>query len=161
MRISRNQMLMTMAVIASQRSTCSRANVGTVIAVAGRVVATGYNGAPAGMPHCDHACPCQSFTPPPRGKEYLVDGTDHTEQCPIKPCTRAVHAESNAIAFAAKFGVPTFGGELFTTMAPCVPCSQIIINAGISSVWYWKPYRDMSGVTLLSRAGVTAGIVNA
>jgi len=150
-RPSRHEVLMRQAQIVAERSTCSRAHVGAVIAHDGRVVAQGYNGAPAGMPHCSHECKC----------ELLPDEDDeHAVWCPMgtpspRHCKISVHAEVNAIAFAAKHGVATAGAVLFTTMAPCLPCSQLIINAGIIGVVYSKPYRYDEGIMLMMDAGLS------
>jgi dCMP deaminase len=129
MRRSRDQMLMMMAEAASGRSTCSRLHVGTVIARENRAISTGYNGTPAGLPHCEHG------------------DTD-------SPCEAAVHAEANAIIFAARYGVPVEGAELFTTHMPCLACSSLIINAGIRRTVWLYDYRDPSGVQLLNGAHV-------
>lgn len=98
----------------------------------GRVLVTGYNGAPSKVAHCDHT---------------NNDG----------PCTVAVHAEANAISFAAKHGVRLDGAELHCLLSPCLSCAQLIINAGITRVVYTSAYRDLSGVRLLVKAGVTIG----
>jgi dCMP deaminase len=66
----------------------------------------------------------------------------------------AVHAEANAIAYAARAGVRVEGGQLATTLAPCLNCSMLIINAGISRVIFKERHRDMSGVELLDNGGV-------
>lgn len=131
-RITREEMLMGMAHIASLRGTCSRGKVGVVIAKDGRVLSTGYNGAPAGMPHCtaDNHPPITST------------------------CSLSMHAEANAIAYAAREGVRVIGADLYTTFSPCVPCAMLIVNAGISRVVYLKEYRIPDGLDLLSRAGV-------
>jgi dCMP deaminase len=150
-RPTRDQMLMRQAQIVAERSTCARAHVGVVIAHDGRVVSQGYNGAPAGMAHCDHTCPCtRGFEDDPGPGEIPL----HTDGCPMKPCTRAVHGEANAIAFAARHGVATNGATLFTTLAPCPACAQLIINAGIVRVVFAKPYRFDAGINLLMDAGV-------
>jgi dCMP deaminase len=152
-RPTREETLMRQAEIVAERSTCSRAHVGVVIAHEGRIVSQGYNGAPAGMDHCSHDCSC--------GLDY--DPTDvedeHLTSCPVGASTRtgckvSVHAEANAIAFAAKHGVATGGAVLFTTMAPCLACAQLIINAGIMRVVYARPYRFDEGLQLLIEAGV-------
>lgn len=151
-RPTRDETLMRQAQIVAERSTCDRAHVGVVIAHNGRVVSQGYNGAPAGMPHCDHTCPCT------KGFEWSqLDGDPtilHTFGCPMKPCTLAVHGEANAIAFAARYGVATDGAVLFTTLAPCPTCAQLIINAGIVRVVFAKPYRFDLGINLLMDAGL-------
>lgn len=143
---------MTQAQIIAERSTCSRASVGVVIAQDARVVSQGYNGAPAGMPHCDHTCDCASQFATASMHNLT---TIHSPGCAkTSACTAAVHAEANAIAFAAKHGVATGGAHLFTTLAPCLPCSQLIINAGIVRVVYFVAYRERAGISLLASANI-------
>lgn len=144
---NRDGFAMEVARIVEDQSTCSRNHVGAVIALDGRVIGTGYNGAPAGMPHCDHTCVCNQDYP-----DY--DSPD----CPAeKPCRVAVHAEANVIAFCAKHGLRTAGATLYTTLSPCYACAQLIINAGLVRVVFDRVYRDASGVELLMSAGVTLG----
>lgn len=131
MRPSSEQVLMLVAQSMAFRSTCSRLHVGAVIAVDRRILSTGYNGTPAGMPHCVHQ----------------VDGT-----APDRFCLNAVHAEANAIAFAAKHGVPVAGATLFTTHSPCQSCALLIINSGIVEVMYNEQYRDATPLDTLKRA---------
>lgn len=123
---------LAVAEIVADASTCSRLHVGAVLVYARRIISTGYNGSPSGMPHCRH------------DPEGTIQG----------PCTKAVHAEVNAIAFAAKNGVSTDGSYLYTTDSPCINCAALIINAGIKEVKYGRKYRDSSGLELLERAGV-------
>jgi dCMP deaminase len=150
-RPGRTEMLMRQAEIVATRSTCTRAQVGAVIAHDGRVVSQGYNGAPAGMQHCNHTCVCNGSGVPAR--VVPIDG--HLDTCALKaPCTVAVHAEANAIAFAARHGVATNDAALYTTLWPCLACAQLIINAGISRVYMLNEYRDDSGVALLRRSSV-------
>jgi dCMP deaminase len=134
MRRSRDQMLMMMAEAAAGRSTCSRLNVGAVIALDNRPISTGYNGAPAGVAHCDH-------------REH--QGVWNEGGCKI-----AVHAEANAIIFAARHGVAIAGAELFSTHEPCLACCNMIINAGITRVVFLHPYRDHAGLELLNSVGM-------
>lgn len=147
-RPTRDETLMIVAATFAKRSTCSRASVGVVIARDGRILVTGYNGSPAGMPHCDHTCNC--------GGVYTLPGEPggHDADCPAGPCKMAVHAEANAIAYAAKHGVRLEGSVMYTTYTPCVPCAQLIINAGITEVFAANAYRDMSGLNLLTMAGI-------
>lgn len=141
-RPSAEATLMGVAKLMADRSTCSRAHVGAVIATHGRIVSSGYNGTPAGLPHCDHTCNC--------------DGVPvHNLACnAVKPCPQAVHAEANAIAWAARMGVSTAGGHMFVTLSPCMPCAQLIISAGITQLSYIEAYRDFSGMSLLTGAGI-------
>jgi dCMP deaminase len=126
--------------------------VGVVVMRNHRILVSGYNGTPAGMPHCDHTCTC-----PPQFD--LTEAADrmgiHRDGCPAdSPCLTAVHAEANAIAYAARYGVTLDGTELYTTHAPCLACAMLIINAGVMRVCYGLPYRDGSGLHLLSAAGI-------
>lgn len=152
-RVSRYDMLMMMANVVSLRATCTRSQVGVIVALDSRPLVSGYNGAPSKMPHCDHTCKCKDTTP----TEFSWDPSGHTATCPANPsrgCDLVVHAEANAIAFAAREGVMLWTAVLFTTMAPCYNCAQLIINAGIVEVVYDKTYRDSSGLALLEQAGV-------
>jgi dCMP deaminase len=116
----------------AQRSTCPRRSVGAVIVKQKRILATGYNGAPSGMDHCtDVGC-------------LMVD--DH--------CVRSLHAEQNAIIQAAQFGVGTGGAEIYTTSSPCTTCAKMIINAGMTKVWYSEGYPDQTAFRFLEEAGV-------
>src|SRR5690606_10677028 len=130
-------MFMLMADIVSRRSTCLRKQVGAVIAKDHRVVSMGYNGAPSRMPHCLEVG-CLSF---------VGDEKD-------PGCQRAVHAEANAIAFAARQGIAVEGATLYVTLAPCLNCAKLIINAGIKRVVYGEPYRENKGIELLDMAGI-------
>jgi dCMP deaminase len=141
MRITRAEMLMQIAEIVAERGTCSRARVGAILVRDGRVLSTGYNGAPAGVDHCAHPCDCHS--------------DPHRDGCSTRrPCLVAVHAEINAITYAARFGVSTEGADLYTTLSPCVPCVHAIINSGIRRVVYLADYRTRDGIDLLGRSKV-------
>lgn len=158
MRPTRDKVLLDTAFLWAERSTCSRAHVGCVISTHGRMIAQGYNGAPAGMDHCDHQCDCGADCKdyrvkfrPPSVRKY----NEHHPECPaVQPCTISVHAEANAIAFAAKYGVKVEGAELHTTKVPCTNCAFLIINAGIARVVYKEDHRDMGGLTLLGAADI-------
>lgn len=144
----RDRWLMDLAKVVSQRGTCSRLQVGVVFSRRGRVISTGYNGAPSGLPHCNHICNC--FGSP-----------ECEAQCNSQqPCTEAEHAERNAIAFAARHGVALEGTEMHVTHMPCLACAMSIINAGIETVVYDNSYRDFSGVELLELAGITVVDLN-
>lgn len=133
MRISRDDMLMQIAQVVAKRGTCNRLQVGAVIALDGRIISTGYAGAPAGLPHCS------------------------PETCNVdNPCTRTVHAEAGAIAYAARSGIKVQGATLYCTHCPCIDCSKLIINSGILNVYYATPYRKTEGLELLISAGVGA-----
>ena len=126
--------LMSLALMVSKRSTCSRRQVGALAEKDGRVLVTGYNGAPSGFPHCIDREGCRLDE---RGG-----------------CLDAVHAEANLIAFAAKHGISLEGATVYTTCAPCLDCAKLLINAGIKKVLYLEEYRDTRGKDLLIQAGV-------
>ncbi len=132
MRISREQMFKEIVQIIAQRSTCKRASVGAILIKDYRIISTGYNGAPHGAQHC------------------LDAGCNETEN----GCDRTVHAEANAVAFAAKNGIATEGSSLYTTVAPCYTCAKLLINAGIDIVYFLNDYRNMDGLKILISCGV-------
>lgn len=152
-RPTRDEMLMAVAELVAERSTCDRLMVGAVIARSGRVLTSGYNGAPSGMAHCNHTCTCPTHGTSGRMIVRLVQD-HHEDGCPSGPCNNTIHAEANAIVFAARHGVATENAEMFITHAPCLVCARLIINAGIMGVMFLHEYRDMSGVQLLKSQAV-------
>lgn len=139
---------MKVALAWSEQSTCSRMSVGCVIALDGRTLSSGFNGAPRGMPHCNHECTCDP--------ETRQEWPGHHDDCHTGPdsCV-AVHAEANAIAFAARHGIALLGSTLYTTLTPCVKCAQLIVNAGIASVVWRTVYRDVAGLDLVVASGIS------
>lgn len=116
----------------AKRSTCDRARVGATIVKDRRILTTGYNGAPAGLPHCDEI------------GHLMID--NH--------CVRTLHAEQNAIIQAALHGVSVAGGTIYVTHQPCLTCAKMIINAGIIRVVYAGHYPDENAVAFLAEAKV-------
>lgn len=127
-RLSWHQYFMTITRQVAERSTCTRAKVGAVIVRDKNILATGYNGAPAGMPHCiDVGCLIyQSKTP---------DGEIEEN------CFRTIHAEINAIAQAAKNGSSIKDGSIYITHTPCIHCLKVLVNTGIKDIFYERPYK--------------------
>lgn len=129
LRITREALFMGVAELMAMRGTCERLSVGAVLVLDNRIISSGYVGSPPGEPHC-------------------ID-----EGCLIQPdkngCQRTIHAETNAILFAAKVGTPTLNSHLYTTHSPCIRCSQNILTAGIVKVTYKVGYRDTQGLELL------------
>lgn len=124
-------------------SSCYQKNrhVGAIIVKDKRVIATGYNGAPAGIQSCEEKGECL------RRKLNIESGTKH-ELC------FAVHAEQNAVIQAAKLGVNINGATLYCTHQPCVICAKIIINSGITRVVYKEGYPDDFSMLLFKEAKV-------
>ena len=136
-RPSWDEYFLEIAKVVATRSTCDRANVGAVIAKNKVILSTGYNGAPRGLPHCNDV-----------GHE-IVGGH----------CIRTAHAETNAIAQAAKNGTPIEGASIYLTISPCYDCFKIIVNAGIKEVvygnFYMSRYEASKAVlSLAKKAGV-------
>jgi dCMP deaminase len=116
----------------AKRSTCDRARVGAVIVKDKRILTTGYNGSPAGLPHCDEI------------GHLMVDGH----------CVRTLHAEQNAIIQGALHGVSVAGGTIYVTHQPCITCAKMIINAGIKRVICFDSYPDELARSFLEQAGI-------
>lgn len=128
-RPSWDEYFMEVANAIAKRATCDRGRSGCVIARDHQVLATGYVGAPSGLPHCDEAG---------HKLKRLVneDGTTSTH------CVRTVHAEQNAICQAARRGTPIKGATLYCRMTPCRSCAMMIINCGIVRVVCERRYHD-------------------
>lgn len=131
-----------LATVISLRSTCLRRPTGAVLLDENnRIIATGYNGAPPKLPHCDELGGCL------RQKLKVPSGKMH-ELC------RGIHAEENCILTAARGGKPTVGAKLFTTNFPCSICARHIIGAGIKEVVHLTSYEDEVSKKLLEQAGI-------
>jgi dCMP deaminase len=140
-RPSWDEYFMGIAKLTSERSTCLRRKVGAVIVKDKQVVATGYNGAPKGIAHCDEMGGCL------REKLGVPSGERH-ELC------RALHAEQNAIIQAATSGQSVDGATIYITHQPCVICAKMIINAGIRKIIVDEGYPDDLAVEILDEAGL-------
>jgi len=134
------QYFMDIAKLVSSRSTCLRRQVGAVLVKDKHIIATGYNGAARGLAHCSE-CGCL------RQEMNIPSGQRH-EMC------RGIHAEQNAIIQAALHGVSTAGSVLFCTDQPCVLCSKMLINAGISTIYFQGDYPDPLAKALLQEANI-------
>ncbi|MDF5713499.1 MAG: dCMP deaminase family protein [Rhizonema sp. NSF051] len=117
-----DEYFLMLAKLAATRSTCLAFPVGAVIVKNKQVVATGYNGSPSGSAHCT-------------AQGYCYPGLSSCDASKTLP-SRAVHAEANAIAQAAKHGISTEGASIYVTLEPCLSCLKLIISAGIKEVFY-------------------------
>ena len=133
-----DEYFMEIAIVVAKRSTCLRNQVGALFVKNKRILTTGYNGAPAGLDHCD-VVGC--------AREGVQSGTRH-ELC------RAVHAEQNAIIQAAMHGISIEGATLYCTHQPCILCAKMMINARISRVVYAESYPDGTALQFLKQAGI-------
>ena len=140
-RPSWDEYFMAIAGQVSGRSTCLRRHTGAVIVLDKRILATGYNGVPAGLRHCEEVG-CL------REQRNIPSGSHH-ELC------RGIHAEQNAVIQAAKHGIAMDGATAYCTHQPCVLCAKILVNAGIVDIVYREPYPDPLSEELLAEAGIT------
>ena len=115
------------------RATCSRKAVGAVLVKDKLILATGYNGAPAGLRHCDH-----------------TDGRDLLNG----HCARSTHAEQNAIVQAARHAIGIEGATLYCSNNPCLTCTKLLINAGVVRIVYEEEYPDTLAFELLRESGI-------
>lgn len=151
-RISRDTMFTMICQVVAQRSTCWRSQVGAVIVKEGRVVSMGYNGPVSGMPACEDL---PNVLECPTEETFSLWKENHPLMCQEAGCTRSLHAETNAIAFAARAGVAVEGCIMYCTMSPCINCAKVIVNSGIKKLVYMEEYRDTTGLDLLKSAGIT------
>jgi dCMP deaminase len=140
-RPSWDQYFMTITRQVAERSTCLRAKVGAVIVRDRSILATGYNGSPAGLPHCLEAG-CLIY------ESRTPDG--EIEQ----NCYRTIHAEINAITQAARNGSAIRDAVIYVTHTPCIHCMKVLINTGISTVYYDRPYKLPTVAELLGYAKI-------
>jgi len=120
---------MDLAANLSKRSHCVKIKVGAVITKDTRIVSLGYNGPPAGTHNCD--------------EEWPVEGCPRSSK---GSCSLALHAEENAVLYAAKNKVSLEGAALYITLSPCLPCARMIFTTGIKKVFYQKSYAEFKGI---------------
>ena len=127
--------------LVATRSTCLRRQVGAIIVKERNILATGYNGVPSGISHCD-ATGCI------RERLRIPSGERH-ELC------RGLHAEQNAIVQAARHGINIDGATLYCTTMPCIICTKMIINAGINAIVYGEGYADELAREMITESGIS------
>ncbi len=124
-----NEIYMNLASNLALRSHCVKQQVGAVLTKDTRIVSLGYNGPPAGTHNCDEEWPETGCARDRKGSCYL-----------------ALHAEANAILYAAKNKVDLEGSTLYVTLSPCLPCARIILSVGIKQVFYLNSYAAYKGI---------------
>jgi len=138
-RESWDDYFMKLTALVASRSTCLRRHIGALLVREQRILATGYNGAPPGLPHClDTGCLRQQM--------HIPSG-ERSELC------RAVHAEQNALLQCARFGLPTEGATLYCTHFPCSHCVKSLLSVRIWRIVYGEDYEDVLAKDLLEQAG--------
>lgn len=133
-RPSWDEYFMATAVLLASRSSCDRLHVGCVLVTAGenphRIIAGGYNGFLPGAPH----------------QSRVRDGHEQS----------TVHAEQNAIADAARRGIPVDGSTAYVTHYPCINCAKVLAAAGVKAIKYFRDYRNDPLVReMLAEAGIS------
>ena len=126
--------------VIKKRSTCLRRHVGAVVVADNHIVATGYNGVPRHITHCEVTGCLREQLKVPSGERH--------ELC------RGLHAEQNAIIQAANYGVSLKDSTIYTNCKPCSICTKMIINAGISKIVYEEEYNDPLAAELLSETNI-------
>ena len=129
-------------------STARRLNVGAIVVKDDRIISIGYNGMPSGW---DNNC-----------EQTILwkDGKQLTEpQLVSKP--EVLHAESNAIAKLARSNESGEDSTLFITHSPCLECSKLIYQSGITTVYYKHEYRSQDGVDFLIKSKINVHCVDA
>ncbi|KPK62316.1 MAG: cytidine deaminase [Planctomycetes bacterium SM23_32] len=144
-RPSWDEYFMRIAHEVAKRSTCLRRSVGALVVLDKRILATGYNGAPSGLPHCSETGCLREQLNVPSGERH--------ELC------RGLHAEMNALLQGARHGIRMDGGTLYSTLVPCSLCCKMAINTGIKRVVAAVNYPDGLGRDMLLRAGVDLVVV--
>jgi len=142
MRPSWDQYFMQITQLVSTRSTCMRRQVGALLVKDKNILATGYNGVPSGIRHCQEVGCLREQLQVPSGERH--------ELC------RGLHAEQNAIIQAARHGVNIEGATLYCTDSPCIICSKMLINAGVLNVVFGRGYPDALSKEMLAEAGINS-----
>lgn len=124
-----DEIYMDLAENLALRSHCIKAKVGAVLTRDTRIISLGYNGPPAGTHNCDEVWPDDGCPRDSKGS-----------------CSLALHAEQNAILFAAKSNTSIEGATLYVTLSPCISCARVIFTIGIKKVHYLNSYADFKGL---------------
>jgi dCMP deaminase len=140
-RPSWDEYFMQITQLVASRATCLRRKVGAILVRDKRILTTGYNGPPAGLPHCDELGGCL------RDKMEVASGERHE-------LSRAVHAEQNAIIQAAVHGFSIEGATLYATNQPCGLCTKMLVNAGVREFVVAEGYPDTLAREIMDQADV-------
>ena len=148
------------------RATCDRGRCAALILKDDRILAGGYVGSPRGMPHCDDVG--HDFQETWVSSDIKPDESQvfhETESSGYlvnkKSCIRTIHAEQNAIAWAAREGIALKGGTLYSTLFPCQSCAKLIMQTGIEQVVAEFDYHSSGpSKALFDAVGITYKVVN-
>ena len=138
-----DDIFMDLAVNLAKKSHCVKAQVGAVLTKDTRIVSIGYNGPPAGTHNCD--------------EDFGHEGCPRDSK---GSCSLALHAEQNAILYAAKNGTSLEGCTMYVTLSPCIACARVIYSMKIKKVFFLNSYAEYKkipsdeGVDFLRKFGV-------
>lgn len=128
-RPSFDDIYMDLAETLAKRSHCVKAQVGAVLTKDTRIISLGYNGPPTGTHNCDVEWPEEGCPRDSKGS-----------------CSLALHAEQNAILYAAKNQMALEGATLYVTLSPCIACARVIFTTGIKKVFFKDSYAAFKGL---------------
>lgn len=132
-RPSWDDYFMAIVKIIASRGTCDRLYAGSVLVKDNRIIATGYNGSPPGLPHCNDV------------GHLLEEGH----------CVRTIHGEHNSLLQAARLSsTNTEGSTMYTKYSPCIHCAKYVIACGVKRVVIGKVYRNPQALDMMKEAGV-------
>jgi len=135
---------MDVAQLTSTLSYATRLQVGAVIVKGHKILATGYNGMPAGW---DNNCEDEIG--------HVLDDANNIVETRLKTKQEVLHAESNALMKVASSTESSENSTMFCTHAPCIHCAKLIYQSGIGSLYYRNTYRDTAGLEFLEKSGVS------
>ena len=139
-RPSWDEYFMQIVHLVASRSTCLRRQVGAAFVKNKNILATGYNGAPSGVPHCsDVGC---------LRDQLGIPSGERQEIC------RGLHAEQNGIIQAARHGIDLSGSIVYTTDSPCIICAKMLINVGVVRIVCGQGYPDKLSADMLAQSGL-------
>lgn len=155
---NKHKLFTKMAELVAEQSTCCRMQVGAVLVKDNRVISIGFNGTPSGQQHCDQhfqqLYQAEFADQFPTYEEYHSSRTFYDAHGKFSN-DNELHAEQNAILFAAKNGIATAGSTLYVTVSPCIHCAKVIVTAGITRVFFKILYdRSQEGIVFLQKNGI-------
>jgi len=134
--MTNDKLFMDVAKQFANESKCVSRKVGAILVRGGRILSTGYNGTPPGWRNC-----CDHFPDyEPLQREAHINWSSVNE----------IHAEMNAIMWAAKEGTSTAGATMYTTVQPCSDCLKNMVAAGIVEIVYEEEYDRMQNAAFIN-----------
>lgn len=155
---NKHRLFIKMAELVEQQSTCARLQVGAVLVKENRVISIGFNGTASGQQHCEdyfkELYEKEYKNEFPTLADFMASRTFYDLHGKFS-IDNELHAEQNAISFAAKNGIATQGGTIYVTWSPCVHCAKVIVSAGIKKVFFKNLYdRSQEGIYFLRKNNI-------